>query len=156
MPYENRYMWIAKKQVFSVHYNWIRWAIKHYLVKSMYKTSYIFQNEFLCISAFCNQSCNTRISTAMKKYSRRFLYDTQWEERVCALKLRVNICDLLHFFLAKHDRDYLNHGASELQGNKWNMMEKVTEIRIDDLQSRIKNKWVMRILCPTTYLMMNV
>ena len=41
-----------------------------------------------------------------------------WRESVCTLKLRVNICDLLHFFLAKHDRDYLNHGASELQGNK--------------------------------------
>ena len=57
------------------------------------------------------------------------------ERREEEIELRVNICDLVHFFLAKHDRDYLNHGARVSQGNKWNMMEKVTEIRIDDLQS---------------------
>ena len=63
-----------------------------------------------------------------------------------------------------HKTGYVRRGCKKwkkkswvTQENKWKMMEKVTEIRIDDLTSRIKNKWVMIILCPTTsYLMMNV
>ena len=47
-----------------------------------------------------------------------FVEKEQEKRREEEIELRVNICDLLHFFLAKHDRDYLNHGARVSQGNK--------------------------------------
>ena len=54
---------------------------------------------------------------------------------------------------------YLNHDEQRFIGkreNKWNMMEKVTEIRIDGILRIYKNKWLMVILCPTTHLMKKI
>ena len=89
---------------------------------------------------------------------RKNLQEIFWSYSIRELRVK-KIWDYPRFLSKTWPRLYLNHDEPRVIGkeeNKWNMMEKVTEIRIDDILRTYKNKWLMVILCPTTHLMKKI